>query len=99
MGTYAKIENGIVVDVIEATSEYIATLSGTWLETNQDGLRKNYAGKGYTYNEALECFVAPKPYPSWVLNESTCKWEPPTPMPVNSNRYKWVEETLSWGVI
>lgn len=99
MTTFAKIENGIVVDVIEASAQYAATLSGTWIETNTTGLRKNYAGKGYTYNETLQCFIAPKPYDSWLLNETTCQWEPPVAMPVNSNRYVWNEAIENWDQI
>lgn len=65
-------------------------------------LRKNYAGIGYTYDAQRDAFYGPKPYNSWTLNESTCYWESPTPMPTDTNedgtpkRYTWNEETTSW---
>jgi hypothetical protein len=64
--------------------------------------RKNYAGIGYTYNEIRDAFIPPKPYQSWTLNEETCLWDPPTPMPEDANtgeppkRYAWDEITTSW---
>jgi len=58
--------------------------------------RKNYAGIGDTYDEQRDAFIGPQPYPSWVLNEDTCVWEPPTPMPTDGQRYYWDEANLSW---
>ena len=57
--------------------------------------RKNYAGIGYTYDTALNAFIAPKPYPSWVLDEATCSWGAPVPYPA-TGRWVWDEATLSW---
>ena len=59
-------------------------------------LRKNYAGIGYTYNAELDAFIPPKPYASWTLNENTCLWDSPTPVPTDDKNYKWDEPTLSW---
>jgi hypothetical protein len=58
--------------------------------------RKNYAGIGYTYDEQRDAFIPPKPYNSWVLNETSCLWDPPTPMPQDDKMYAWNEETTSW---
>lgn len=58
--------------------------------------RKNYAGIGFTYNEALDAFVPPKPYNSWILDENTCLWEAPTPYPNDQKRYQWDESQLEW---
>lgn len=58
--------------------------------------RKNYAGIGYTYDSERDAFIPPKPYPSWTLNEQTCRWDPPVPMPVDDKQYRWDEPTLSW---
>ena len=58
--------------------------------------RKNYAGIGYTYDEQRDAFIPPKPYNSWVLNETSCLWDPPTPMPQDDKMYTWDEETTSW---
>ena len=69
--------------------------------------RKNFAGKGYTYDEDRDAFVTPKPknLPSWILNESTCRWEAPIPMPQltqeqidNKNYYVWNETNLNWEI-
>ena len=59
-------------------------------------LRKNYAGIGYTYDPQRDAFYAPQPFPSWTLNEDTCVWESPTPMPTDNKPYRWDEDTLSW---
>jgi hypothetical protein len=58
--------------------------------------RKNYAGIGYTYDEARDAFIAPKPFESWLLNEESCAWEAPTPMPTDGKPHSWDEDTLSW---
>jgi hypothetical protein len=59
-------------------------------------LRKNYAGIGYTYDVSRDAFIPPKPYNSWVLNESTCLYDAPTPMPTDDKFYTWDEDTVSW---
>ncbi|NBW21110.1 MAG: hypothetical protein EBR82_75415, partial [Caulobacteraceae bacterium] len=51
--------------------------------------RKNYAGIGYRYDIDRDAFIPPKPYPSWVLNENTCLWDAPVPMPSDGNMYQW----------
>jgi hypothetical protein len=58
--------------------------------------RKNYAGIGYTYDPQRDAFIPPKPYPSWILNEQTCLWEPPVAMPDDGKLYQWDEATTSW---
>lgn len=66
---------------------------------NPDGgvaLRKNYAGVGYVYDAGRDAFYAPQPFPSWTLNESTCYWEAPVPMPDDGKRYTWDEATQNW---
>ncbi len=60
--------------------------------------RKNYAGVGYTYDEARDAFIPPKPYASWILNEDTCLWDPPIPYP-EDGMHTWNEETQSWDII
>ena len=61
--------------------------------------RKNYAGIGYTYDEARDAFIPPQPFPSWTLNESTCLWEAPVPYPDDNQMYLWNEETQQWDVV
>jgi outer membrane receptor protein involved in Fe transport len=70
---------------------------GTWMQTSYNGnIRKNFAGIGHTYDLTRDAFIAPNPYASWVLNESTCQWEAPTPYPDDDNNYEWDESTTSW---
>jgi hypothetical protein len=81
---------------------YLESLYGvesgiTWKQTSYNGnMRKNYAGIGFTYDENLDAFIPPKPFASWILNEVTCQWKAPVPMPTDGNRYAWDEATLSW---
>ena len=61
-------------------------------------LRKNFANIGYTYDETRDAFIAPKPFESWTLNETTCQWEAPVALPDTENRYNWNEETQQWNL-
>lgn len=58
--------------------------------------RKNYAGIGYTFDEERDAFIPSKPYPSWILNEDSCLWEPPVAYPSDGKQYTWNEDTTSW---
>jgi hypothetical protein len=62
-------------------------------------LRKNFAGIGMIYDEDRDAFIPKKHYNSWILNESTCLWNPPVAMPINDNRYTWNESTLTWDIV
>lgn len=64
--------------------------------TEEVGFRKNYAGIGYTYDASRDAFIPPKPFNSWTLNEETCLWDAPTPMPNDGKFYRWDEDTTSW---
>ena len=100
MAYFAKLDkNNLVTEVMVAkTIEWlIQNLDGNWIETNPDNsIRKNYAGIGYTYDSVRDAFIPPKPFESWVLNEDTCQWEAPTPMPTDGKIYNWDEATTSW---
>ena len=61
--------------------------------------RKNYAGIGYTYDAARDAFIAPKPWASWVLDEATCRWTAPVPMPSEGGPWAWDEDTESWVAV
>ena len=61
--------------------------------------RMNYAGIGYTYDADRDAFIPPQPYASWVLNEDTCEWDAPIPMPDDGQEYTWNEDALAWEVI
>ena len=114
MAHFAKVNNGIVEQVIVAEPEFFDTFvdssPGQWIQTsyNTKGgvhtlggtpLRKNYAGIGYTYDAQKDAFIPPKPYNSWILNETACLWEPPTPYPNDDKKYQWNESTTSWDVV
>jgi len=73
------------------------TYGGYWKQTSYSGsFRKNFAGIGYTYNADLDAFIPPKPYPSWVLDEATCQWKAPVPMPQDGELYEWDEAAGEW---
>jgi len=61
-----------------------------------NNMRFNYAGIGYTYDTVRDAFIAPKPYASWVLDEATCSWGAPVPMPNEGGPWMWNEDTESW---
>jgi len=108
MAHFAKVENGIVKQVIVAEQEFIdsAVLGHGWIQTsyNTHGgkhpedrpLRKNYAGVGYAYDEQRDAFIPPQPFASWLLNEDTCLWDAPVAMPTDDKKYAWDEESVSW---
>jgi hypothetical protein len=108
MSHFAKVENGIVTQVIVAEQDVIDSgIFGTgWIQTSYNTyggqhpegrpLRKNYAGIGHTYDSQRDAFIPPKTFASWVLNEETCLWESPIPYPIDGKKYKWDEATISW---
>ena len=108
MSHFAKVENGVVTQVIVAEQDVIDSgLFGTgWVQTsyNTHGgqhpegrpLRKNYAGIGFTYDATRDAFIPPKLFASWVLNENTCLWDAPIPCPDDGKEYIWDEPTTSW---
>ena len=114
MAHYAFLdENNIVTEVIVGRNEwevvegisdweayYSTKRNQVCKRTSYNGnIRKNYAGLGFTYDFERDAFIAPKPYPSWQLNEETCQWEPPTPYPTDGFTYLWNEAELAWELI
>lgn len=115
MSHFAKVENGIVTQVIVAEQDFIdsGVVGHGWVQTSyntrggvhygNDGqpdggvaLRKNYAGINYSYDETRDAFIPPQTFASWTLDEDTCNWNPPVPMPTDGKLYTWDEETTSW---
>ena len=99
------VDNGLLLDGngIEQESlgvSFCQSLFGDtteWLQTSyNNNLRKNFASVGFTYDPNRDAFIAPQPFPSWILNETSCKWEPPIPYPDDDNYYTWDEATTSW---
>jgi len=108
MSHFAKVENGVVTQVIVAEQDVIDSgLFGTgWVQTsyNTHGgqhpegrpLRKNYAGVGFTYDAERDAFIPPKPFASWLLNEDTCLWGAPVAYPTDGKMYSWDESLQQW---
>jgi hypothetical protein len=70
---------------------------GNWVKTSYNGnIRKNYAGIGHTYDSGIDAFIPPKPFPSWVLNQTTAQWEAPVAMPTDGKKYSWDEDVTDW---
>jgi hypothetical protein len=122
MAHFAKVNNGVVEQVIVAEPEFfnnfVDSSPGEWIQTSYNtrggihyqpnsitpsedqskALRKNYAGIGYSYDKQKDAFIAPKPFNSWVLNETTCLWEAPVAKPNDGNLYFWNESITNWEI-
>jgi hypothetical protein len=113
MAHYAFLdENNIVTEVITGVDE-TELIEGkdpeTWYgefrgqvckRTSYNGkIRKNYAGIGYSYDEALDAFIAPQPFASWLLDKKTATWSSPTPYPTDNFTYAWNEAELEWEIV
>ena len=111
MTYFAKVENGIVTQVIVAEQDVIDSgiFGNGWVETSYNinrgqndnigtPLRKNYAGIGYIYDKQRDAFIPPKPFPSWVLVEETCQWNSPIAYPNDNQNYVWNEQNQSWDL-
>jgi hypothetical protein len=117
MSHFAKVENGIVSQVIVAEQDFINSGAvgdpASWVQTSYNTfagehrnggtpLRKNYAGIGMIYDSVRDAFYAPQPFPSWVLDEATCVWNAPVPMPSDAGTgeppklYEWDEAITNW---
>ena len=110
MAHYAKVEDGVVTQVIVADSQQWcqANLGGEWIQTSYNtqggvnsreggqALHKNYAGIGYEWDGVG--FFAPQPYPSWTKDADTYLWNAPVAYPTDGERYSWNEETVAWEV-
>ncbi len=92
----------ITVDGVESEQagiDFLTSLHGhtLWKQTSYNGnIRKNYAGIGFTYDAGRDAFIAPQPYPSWTLNETTCQWECPVAYPTDGKMYAWFEPNQQW---
>jgi hypothetical protein len=112
MSHFAEIDDqGTVLRVIVAEQSFIDSGAvgdpARWVQTsyNTSGgmhrlggtpLRMNYAGIGYTYDRDRDAFIPPKPFASWILDESSCLWTAPVPRPEDGQIYIWDEEAGNW---
>jgi hypothetical protein len=114
MAHFAKLGTGNIVERVEVVSNDITTTEqagvdflnnlyktrDVWKQTSYNGnIRKNFAGIGFTYDQARDAFIPPKPFNSWTLNEDTCLWEAPVAYPNDGQKYKWNESTLTWDIV
>lgn len=113
MAHYAFLdENNIVTEIIVGKDEneildgltpeewYGQFRGQVCVRTSYNGnIRKNYAGIGYSFDEARDAFIPPKAYTSWILDEDTCRWEAPVPYPTNGLAYTWNEDLGDWEVV
>ena len=108
MAHFAKLdENNIVTGVYVVGDEYESTYADlrkefgeVYVQTSYNNrIRFNYAGIGYSYDEARDAFIAPKPFNSWVLDETTCRWISPIVYPSDGKDYRWNEELGDWVAI
>ena len=113
MGHYAKVEDGLVTQVIVAKAEFFDTFvdssPGEWIKTsyNTHGgvhseggtpLRKNYGGIGMTYDKERDAFIPPKEHASWNLNEETCQYEAPEAYPDSPVNSEGIPEAIyAWN--
>ena len=117
MAHFAKLGVGNIVERVEVVSNDIATTEqagvdflnnlyntrDVWKQTSyNNNIRKNYAGIGFKYDQTRDAFIAPKPYPSWILNETTCTWDAPVAYPTVTSHdgllylIVWDEANLRW---
>jgi hypothetical protein len=109
MAHYAKIYEGVVVEVIVADSAFIKKLEGEWVQTSYNTygnehkkggkpLRGNFAGIGYMYDRENDVFYTPQPFNSWSLNKGTWLWEAPVKYPDDGKIYVWNEGETKWDL-
>ena len=117
MAHFAKLGIGNIVEQVIVISNDVATTEqagvdfinkiyntrDVWKQTSyNNNIRKNFAGVGYQYDQTRDAFIPKKPFNSWVLNENTCNWESPIPVPSDASidkKYQWNEQIQNWELI
>ena len=115
MASFTKLNDDNVVVAVLSVHDDVATDEqagidfltnlfnySNWKQTYKDGTRKNFAGKGYTYDADKDAFIEPQPYNSWTLDNDTCRWIAPTAYPSDASitrQYDWNEDSTSWVLI
>ena len=113
MAHYAYLDSNSIVVTVTVGKDETELINGLDTETYyaqgtpytvkrtsyNNNIRKNYAGIGYTYDTVRDAFIAPQPFASWVLDEATCRWEAPVPMPAEGGPWTWDEDTESWVAV
>jgi len=96
---YGNIREQICKRTSYNTSGGVHYINGEPSTDQSKAFRKNYAGIGYSYDEVRDAFIPPKPFDSWILNETTCLWEAPVEYPTDGQQYRWNEELGTWDLI
>ena len=113
MAHYAYLDSNSIVVMVTVGKDETELINGLDTETYyaqgtpytvkrtsyNNNIRKNYAGIGYAYDTVRDAFIAPKPFASWVLDEATCRWGAPVPMPAEGGPWTWDEDTESWVAV
>ena len=108
MAHYAYLDDNNIVVAVTVGKDETETIDGLDTETYyalntpytvkrtsyNNNIRKQYAGIGYSYDSVADVFIAPSPYPSWLLDKNY-DWQPPTPRPTEGF-WDWDEPTLTW---
>jgi hypothetical protein len=114
MAHFAKLGIGNIIEKVEVVSNDIATTEqagveflqnlyndrAVWKQTSYNGnIRKNFASKGFKYDQTRDAFIPPKFFDSWILNEDTCRWEAPIAYPTDGQKYAWNETDQQWDLL
>lgn len=106
MAHFAKIENGVVTNVVvvdnahEANGqEYLNSLGleGTWVQTSYSAsFGKKFAAIGDTFVVSTGQFKPAKPFASWKWDADNWTWVAPKSRPMDEKLYIWDEELKDW---
>jgi len=115
MAHFAILKTGNIVDKVVVVSNDIATTEQAGIDflrktfndnhlpviqtSYNNNIRKNYAGIGFQYDQQRDAFIAPKQFNSWILNETTCRWEAPIAYPTDGKIYTWNEQLINWELV
>jgi len=112
-----SVDNEVCLDIFDEEHEVLGEvfckrhtrIKNTWKQTSyNNNIRGRFAGVGYSYDEEMDIFIPPKPYPSWVFDRDTINWNPPLEYPsedLTGKKYLWDEEayqadnTQGWGLV
>tara|TARA_R100000664_G_C2739053_1_gene127860 strand:+ start:175 stop:576 length:402 start_codon:yes stop_codon:yes gene_type:complete len=86
----------------EQSSNWKQGSYNTWHNVHKLGgtaFRYNKPSDGSVYDSTRDAFIPPKPFESWVLDESICDWKAPVDLPGDEKLYRWNEATTTWDLI
>lgn len=112
MAHYAELDNNSIVKQViviandkESTEQQGIAFCNSlypntrWIKTSYNGtIRKRFASIGYFYDRIRDAFIPPRPYASWIFDETTLDWKSPVPYPQDNEMYDWDELTQTWKI-